>query len=438
MKICLVADYIPGLHETWSGAEQLCLSLAETLQERGHTVSFITTKSRKRSASRQIYQVPIPFRQATPFTRNSPLDPSLILHSYIALKRLKPDVIHLHSKTLFFPVLIMAAILKIPVVMTVLDHFIICPRLNLRKPDGAICLDFHGARCSGCVTLSRHPNLTRILKMVPVGIKKVIAHWRFLIMEYFVRRLDAIIVLSETSRDRLQRHGLPGNRIKVIYHYRLDPKISKVEKDISPLSKPAILFVGQLSEAKGLHVVIQAMSYVVKMAPNTELMVVGPEEKHYMSKIRGMVDNLGLEGHVQFLGKKPAEEVLRLIARSKVVVVPEQWPNDYGPVILLEAKCLATPVVASRIGATLEFIEDGVDGFLVAHDQPEQFASKILWLLQHEESAQAMGERARKSAAFLFEDKSTEEIAALYNSVVLSKNREKVAARGPKPYSIKK
>ena len=60
MRICLVADALPGFHQTWSGAELLSWHLGQMLQREGHDVSFITTKIRQKLDSKLIYQVTTP------------------------------------------------------------------------------------------------------------------------------------------------------------------------------------------------------------------------------------------------------------------------------------------------------------------------------------------------------------------------------------------
>lgn len=418
MKICLVSNTLPGFHQSWSGAEIFCWRLGQMLQKEEHDVSFITTQFGKKVAHQeQIYQVPHPPGGISVLLRNFPTDVLGLFSSLIALKKLKPDIVHLHTHVLFLPVLMSALILKIPVVLTVLDYFIVCPINILVKPDGEVCTSFHGAHCAHCVSR---------FKLLPTWLRKLLLHYRAMVFKKFVSKLDAVIVLSQTSKARLEQYGLPGDKIKVIYHYQLVAKSVGTGISTGNSRTPVILFVGSLHKHKGLHIIIEAMSHVINQIPNARLIVVGTsKDEQYKARIRDMVDRFRLEKHVEFLGHRENEEVLQLVSQGDVVVVSEQWPNDFGPIILVEVKALGKPIVASRIGGIPEFIRDGVDGFCVTHNQPEEFAQKITWVLQHKNEAQAIGEKARQSTAFLFNEPAKRIINEYRSVIALKKSEER-------------
>lgn len=412
MNICLVADQLPGFHERWSGAELICWRLAEMLKQDGHSISFLTRQIDREGVPEEICQVATPLEQSGALGHIFPFDILCMIHCITHLRRLKPDVVHFYAAKLFLPALAAALLLRIPALFTVVDHFIFCPTLSLRKPDGRICTDYHGSRCAEC---SSQP----VSWFKRLGQKFIYARRRIL-YDYFSRKLAGWVVLSKTSKARLERHGIPGHRIRVAYPFQPIFDGSSLQEAVDE-RRPTVLFVGWLNELRGLHVAVEAMAELVKEVPDARLMAVGSEEDtRYVARIKDMIKAFQLESNIQLLGKQKNEAVMQLIAESSAVVVPLQWPNEFGPVILVEAMALAKPIVASRVGAIPEFVEDGVNAFLVAPDQPKQFADKLRLLLTNKELAQAMGKKAQSSARLLCEE-PTAKMVELYRSVAAHK-----------------
>ncbi len=399
MKICLVSDQLVGYHETWSGAEMVCKQAAESLEKENQEVVFITTRFKKKNNSRVVCQVqtvdikPLFLKKIiTPFFRILG-----IIYSFYYLKKEKPDIVHFfHSNYLSIPVMVSAYILKIPTVYSVLAYFIICPRNNLRLDNGEICDKKEGLHCLKCVS--------------------PLKFFEKLIIRVFFKKFKGIITFTETSRTRLIKHGIPADKIKVIYTFDFPSTINGIKK--AETIHNSILFVGTFWEYKGLHILIRALPRLISEIPDAQLMIVGGGTEQDKARIEKMVEDLGLGNHIKFLGHKKNEEVLKLISEGEVVVVPEQWPSDFGPLILVEAMALAKPVVASKIGATPEFIKDGINGFLVEYNKPEQFAAKIIWLLKNKSIAQSMGERAKEKVQFFLKNDQGRKVLELYNDIL--------------------
>lgn len=412
MKVCLVADGLPGFHKEWSGAEMVCLRLSELLKQNGQRVIFITTKfDIKREFSEEIYQIPTPLNRISFLFREFPVDLISLLFSLKVLKKTKPHIIHLHSKILFFSVLISAKILKIPVVLSVLDHWVICPKETLMITNNRVCTSFHGKSYGKSCVKCFPKNVA-----IPEFAKKLISYLRYRIFDYSLKKIDRIIAFSKTSKKLLVEAGISDEKIEVIYPYQPALKLAKAS---TKFNEPTIIFVGWLRPYKGLDVVIRAMSYIIKEIPNAKLIAIGSGEKEYEQYIRKLINSLNLNKNVLLLGKKENKEVLNFIMRGDVVVVPEQWPNVFGPVVLVEAMALGKPVVASRIGGIPEFIKNGENGFTVTYNRPVEFAEKIVYLLKNRKIAENIGDNAAHSITFLRSENSIQKILNLYTSLYI-------------------
>jgi len=87
--------------------------------------------------------------------------------------------------------------------------------------------------------------------------------------------------------------------------------------------------------------------------------------------------------------------------------------------VIAEAFCQGLPVIASRIGALAEIIEDGTTGLLFAPGDPDDLAVKVQWAGRHPEAMRAMGANARKA----YEEKyspaaSFRELTKIYGAAI--------------------
>ena len=164
---------------------------------------------------------------------------------------------------------------------------------------------------------------------------------------------------------------------------------------------------------------MEAFARAVQGNNQARLYLVGTGEDSFVNKLRERIADNNITESVFFLGKRDNEEALDIISKCKVVVVPHQWPKEFGPVILLEAMALGKPVITSKIGATDEFVSDGEDGFLVEdYRSPKVFADKMQLLLDSRDMARKMGRKAKKSANSLLGEPCVEELSRLYASLV--------------------
>ena len=82
---------------------------------------------------------------------------------------------------------------------------------------------------------------------------------------------------------------------------------------------------------------------------------------------------------------------------------PDNLQAKYGfPTKLVEYLLTGNPVVVTRVGDIPRFIENGVSGMVAEPSNPEDFASKICWLLENKERARAIGEQGKKVAMGCF------------------------------------
>jgi glycosyltransferase involved in cell wall biosynthesis len=123
-----------------------------------------------------------------------------------------------------------------------------------------------------------------------------------------------------------------------------------------------ILSVGRLETVKRHDLAVRAMAHA---ASPLRLVIVG--EGTQDAALRRLVTELGLDGRVRFEGSVSDDRLLELYAGA-IGVVYTPFDEDYG-YVTLEAFLARKPVVTARdSGGTLEFVIDGVNGFICDAD----------------------------------------------------------------------
>ncbi len=153
-----------------------------------------------------------------------------------------------------------------------------------------------------------------------------------------------------------------------------------------------ILSVGKFETKKGQDVLLNAFSTLVEEYADLDLMLVGATD-NALSPLLQKCEQLGIQHRVQFCTDMPHNEVARCFACATIFVLPSRQ-EPFG-IVLLEAGCLALPVVASSVGGVPEILEDSITALLVNPDRPDELAVAIRALLNDRMSAQAMGERLK-------------------------------------------
>ena len=128
------------------------------------------------------------------------------------------------------------------------------------------------------------------------------------------------------------------------------------------------------------------------MGDQVELHIVGEGPLQY--DMMTLVDQLGIEKNVQFLGIR--SDIGALIASSDLFLLPSQQ-ESFG-LVALEAMVCGVPVIASSVGGLPEVIEDGRSGFLFQVGNVEEAIEKAVKILEDKELYHSIREQALKDA----------------------------------------
>lgn len=170
------------------------------------------------------------------------------------------------------------------------------------------------------------------------------------------RQVDAYVALSRFARDRFVAGGLPAERITVRGGFVEGPF-----PDPLPAPERHFLYVGRLSEEKGVRLLLDAWRMLDAAeghgAPMLRIVGDGP--------LRGEVEAAAAGNPaVRWSGSLPRARVLDEMGRAWALVFPSVC-YEHFPGVLAEARALGLPVVASRVGSVAEVVEASGAGVLV-------------------------------------------------------------------------
>lgn len=243
-------------------------------------------------------------------------------------------------------------------------------------------------------------------------------HFRLLhfLMSY---RAERIIAISEHVRRYTVAIGTadPTRVVTIPYGYDGVPiraTRDEVRRELG-FGKDTFLIgtVGRLAPQKGQWHLIEAMRTVVAAGENVALAIVG--EGPLRESLQQQVVTAGLDRHVVFAGfRQDAPDLMRAF---DVFALPSLW-EGFG-LVLLEAMAVARPIVASRVSAIPEVVEDGVTGLLVPPGDARALAEALLFLrrdaVRRERLGAAGAERLRREFAL---ERVLERTAAVYRAVL--------------------
>lgn len=191
-----------------------------------------------------------------------------------------------------------------------------------------------------------------IFKLFPEHHKKLNYYFLNAAVPLFVRRADAIIAVSQATKNDLMRHyGTPDHKITVVHeaaasHFRVVP-ISEVSRVRAKYNLPErfLLSVGTIEPRKNLTRLVEALARLRKGDRNLALVVVGSKGWMY-DEFFAKVEELGLQGAVRMLGFVPDEDLPAVFRAATVYVMASMYEGAGLP--LLEAMACGAPVVSSR------------------------------------------------------------------------------------------
>ncbi|AWM05837.1 glycosyltransferase family 4 protein [Bradyrhizobium symbiodeficiens] len=366
MKVLVTSSLYPtpGAPKVVGGAEIFVRRLVESLVARGDTIQVVRAASVPDQKAERYNDVEVYSAQSRniylPFTEQRSAPARGIWHAIEDWQRtadvvgaridaFKPDLLHSNNLSgLTTAVWKAAHDRRIPIVHTLHDYYLTCPRCS-RFSNGRAC----NHTCFSCKLLT-------ISRRSATG------------------QLSAVIGVSQRILDIHTELGLFSNTTrKVIRHAS---SLQPIVPSATPPSNTLRLgFIGRLTEEKGIYNLVKAVGL---LPPSSVRLVIAG---HASDELKQELQNLAPRVTLEFLGFIAPE---KFYGQIDVVVIPPIW-EEPGPIVVADARAAGKPFLGTRFGGIPEAVARGAKGWLTEPD-PESLAASIRQLLSKPDEIAAM------------------------------------------------
>lgn len=221
-----------------------------------------------------------------------------------------------------------------------------------------------------------------------------------------LRHAHCVVAISQDIADRLLRFDRPPVRIARIANAvdltKFKPVAAEERESLRrrlgfPDGRTIVLYVGRLSRAKGVMMLIEAWPELIARHPDAYLVMVGSGSDSWDNcegDIVAYVQEHALGPHIALVGH--SNSVHEYLQGADLFVTPSDYEGF--SLTLVEALGTGIPVVTTAVGAAPEIIEEGVNGFLCPPKDKDALAAALDRALGQQSRWAGIGARARESA----------------------------------------
>ena len=299
------------------------------------------------------------------------------------VKKNKPDILHVHDLPLLGVVLKVGKKMNIPVVVDLHENY----------PEALKTYNY-------TKTL-----LGRLLIRIPQWKKyerKVLA------------QCQAVVVLSDESKQRVAKMGIPEERIVITPNtVTLDKFLSfPIIDEIVQKYKDYFIFtyVGDLGANRGIQYVISAFADVLKVEPKARLLLVGESWGFDKNKLKNQVIETNLEQFVFFTGWQDFSLFPTYLTASDVCLLPiPRNPQTESGVSnkFFQYMAMGKPMIVSDCKPQKKIVEQENCGLVYKYDDTRELADCMIKLLKDEKLRNSLASNSKKAAIEKYNWKKT-------------------------------
>lgn len=392
MRLALPVHKFPP--ESLGGTEIYTRTLARALVQAGHTVALFYPSTTVQQLTQDDtpegmhrWRAPLaptrasedPVRQFWHTFRDQAIERAFTTF----LQEYQPDLVHFqHVQGVSARLIEQAA--GCPRLVTLHDYWYFCANSQLIRPDQQPCAgpSWGCYNCVDCATA--RADLTQLRRLRPVVALPFA--YRNAYLRRMMAQIDRFIAPSAFLRQQYIDQGWPAAKI-VTLENGMDRRRLLDAPDLTlpmPLGRPHFGFIGSLAWQKGVHILVEAFNQLPAQAALT---IYGSDSAFpdYGAELR----RLARHPHLRFAGPIGFDQVGAALRQFDALIVPSLWYEN-SPLVIQEAYVMGVPVLASRIGALTEKVQEGKTGLLFTPGDSHALAATLQSVIDRPEQLQVL------------------------------------------------
>lgn len=408
MRVLLVVHGYPP-HEQ-SGTELHTAGLAQALARAGHTVSVFAgshsaqapVQESRRDGPVEIERIARPKPRLRLEHRDEEIERALLS----AVDRFRPDVVHVHHLLgLTMPIVAQLKARDIPVVVTLHDHWFLCPEIQPFAPRAhPLRGERHGLNCFVHLELGRPRRAASMLRERDPGARARRHLERARLARAELEAAGLLIAPSRFLCTRFADLGAPIAKLYVLPHGVDAPAVERVPRG----DGVRIGCLSPLLRDKGVDLLVRAFRGV--RSPSARLEIRGPApDERFATRLRRIAirdDRIALGAGL------PHDAVAPFLASLDLLVVPSRFEESFS-LVAHEALAAGVPVLASDAGALPEVVHPGSNGALFRRGSVRDLRSRLRELVDEPDALAALTAFPPVKTM----DAHASELAALYRTL---------------------
>jgi glycosyltransferase involved in cell wall biosynthesis len=318
------------------------------------------------------------------------------------LNEFAPNIVHIHnfSRVISPSILKPCVDAKIPIVQTVHDYHLICPKLwmindknqQIITHDSFMeCLQHHLPNTNFIYSLFKSLKVEYHKKYT----KKIINHY--------------ICPSRDLANWYIKEHS--SKKVSVLPNF-----INDLQFKFTPINKyNNLLFIGRLSKEKGVIDLINAFALVANELPSLTLTIIGEGPEREYLELRSK--ELKLTNKVIFKNKVSNNKLATYLKDSTVTVIPSVWIENC-PIVALESIGMGRPIIASNSGGLKDLVINDSTGLLFERGNVYDLSLKIKKLITNKKTLDTYSMNQSTMAASLSKDSHLRKLTEIYSNLV--------------------